>query len=82
MLPILEAKGIKKYFPVIKGLLFSKTTGWVKAVDGVKEEQRADALVEVVALPTESLEIRALGEQFVHRQSVLSGSLESRYCCA
>jgi oligopeptide transport system ATP-binding protein len=35
MLPILEAKGIKKYFPVIKGLLFSKTTGWVKAVDDV-----------------------------------------------
>jgi len=35
MLPILETRGIKKYFPVIKGLLFSKTTGWVKAVDGV-----------------------------------------------
>jgi oligopeptide/dipeptide ABC transporter ATP-binding protein len=35
MLPILETRGIKKYFPVVKGLLFSKTTGWVKAVDGV-----------------------------------------------
>ena len=35
MLPILETRGIKKHFPVVKGLLFSKTTGWVKAVDGV-----------------------------------------------
>lgn len=32
---VLETKDIKKYFPVTKGLLFSKTTGWVKAVDGV-----------------------------------------------
>jgi oligopeptide/dipeptide ABC transporter ATP-binding protein len=32
---ILEAKGIRKYFPVTAGLLFSKTTGWVKAVDDV-----------------------------------------------
>jgi oligopeptide/dipeptide ABC transporter ATP-binding protein len=31
----LETRGIKKYFPVIKGLLFSKVVGWVKAVDGV-----------------------------------------------
>ena len=35
MQPILETKGIKKYFPVTKGLLFSKTVGWIKAVDGV-----------------------------------------------
>jgi oligopeptide/dipeptide ABC transporter ATP-binding protein len=35
MLAILEAKGIRKYFPVTAGLLFSKTTGWVKAVDDV-----------------------------------------------
>jgi oligopeptide transport system ATP-binding protein len=35
MPPILEAKGIRKYFPVTAGLLFSKTTGWVKAVDDV-----------------------------------------------
>jgi oligopeptide transport system ATP-binding protein len=32
---ILETKGIRKYFPVTRGMLFSKTTGWVKAVDGV-----------------------------------------------
>jgi oligopeptide transport system ATP-binding protein len=31
----LEARGIKKYFPVTKGLLFAKAVGWVKAVDGV-----------------------------------------------
>lgn len=35
MLPVLETRGIKKYFPVTKGILLSKTTGWVKAVDGV-----------------------------------------------
>lgn len=35
MEPILEVKGIKKYFPVTKGLLFSKAIGWIKAVDGV-----------------------------------------------
>lgn len=33
--PILQAQEIKKHFPVTRGLLFSKTTGWVKAVDGV-----------------------------------------------
>ncbi|MBI5649315.1 MAG: ATP-binding cassette domain-containing protein, partial [Chloroflexi bacterium] len=32
---ILETKDIRKYFPVTRGLLFAKTTGWVKAVDGV-----------------------------------------------
>jgi oligopeptide/dipeptide ABC transporter ATP-binding protein len=35
MLPVLEAKGIRKYFPVTAGLLFSKTIAWVKAVDDV-----------------------------------------------
>jgi oligopeptide/dipeptide ABC transporter ATP-binding protein len=33
--PILEAKSIRKFFPVTRGLIFSKTTGWVQAVDGV-----------------------------------------------
>jgi oligopeptide transport system ATP-binding protein len=32
---ILETKGVKRYYPVTKGLLFSKTLGWIKAVDGV-----------------------------------------------
>ena len=35
MEPILEVKGIKKHFPVAKGLLFSKPIGWIKAVDDV-----------------------------------------------
>lgn len=35
MTVILETKGIKKYFPVTKGLIFSKTSGLIKAVDGV-----------------------------------------------
>jgi oligopeptide/dipeptide ABC transporter ATP-binding protein len=33
--PILEAKGIKKHFPVTKGIVLSKVVGWIKAVDGV-----------------------------------------------
>ena len=32
---LLEAKNIKCYFPVKKGLLLSQTVGWVKAVDDV-----------------------------------------------
>ena len=35
MQPLLETKGIRKYFPVTRGLLLSRTVGWVKAVDGV-----------------------------------------------
>mgnify|MGYP001560066345 FL=1 len=31
---ILEAKGLKKHFPVTKGLILSKAVGCVKAVDG------------------------------------------------
>lgn len=31
----LETRGIKKYFPVTRGFLFSKAIGWLKAVDGV-----------------------------------------------
>ena len=31
---LLEIKNLKKYFPVSRGVL-SKTTGWIKAVDGV-----------------------------------------------
>ena len=33
--PLLELKGIKKYFPVTKGLIMMKTVGHVQAVDGI-----------------------------------------------
>jgi oligopeptide/dipeptide ABC transporter ATP-binding protein len=32
---LIEVRGLKKHFPVIKGLIFGVTTGWVKAVDGI-----------------------------------------------
>lgn len=32
---LLEARGLKKYFPVTKGILVSRVTGYIKAVDGV-----------------------------------------------
>jgi oligopeptide/dipeptide ABC transporter ATP-binding protein len=32
---VLETKNVKRYYPVTKGLLFAKTLGYVKAVDGV-----------------------------------------------
>jgi oligopeptide transport system ATP-binding protein len=32
---LIEVRGLKKYFPVRKGLIFGGTTGWVKAVDGI-----------------------------------------------
>ena len=33
--PLLEVFDLKKHFPVTKGLLFSRTTGFLKAVDGI-----------------------------------------------
>jgi peptide/nickel transport system ATP-binding protein len=33
--PLLEVKGLKKHFPVQKGLIFSRIVGHIKAVDGV-----------------------------------------------
>lgn len=32
--PLLEVRGLKKYFPVKKGL-FAKVSGWIKAVDDI-----------------------------------------------
>jgi oligopeptide/dipeptide ABC transporter ATP-binding protein len=32
---ILEVRDLKKYFPVTRGLIFSRIAGWVKAVDGI-----------------------------------------------
>ena len=33
--PLLELQGIKKYFPVTKGIILMKTVGYVQAVDGI-----------------------------------------------
>jgi len=35
--PLLKIEGLKKYYPISKGI-FSKRTGWLKAVDGVDLE--------------------------------------------
>ena len=45
---LLEAQDLKKYFPVTKGLLISKTTGHIKAVDGVSFELRAGETLGIV----------------------------------
>jgi len=37
-IPLLKAKDLKKHFPVTKGLIFAKTIGWIKAVDGIDFE--------------------------------------------
>ena len=37
---LLEALDLKKHFPVTKGLLISRVTGWIKAVDGVSFKVR------------------------------------------
>ncbi|HEY7656650.1 MAG TPA: oligopeptide/dipeptide ABC transporter ATP-binding protein [Burkholderiales bacterium] len=33
--PVLEARALKKHFPVTKGVLWTKVIGWVQAVDGI-----------------------------------------------
>ena len=45
---LLEAKNLKKYFPVTKGLLISKVTGHIKAVDDISFELRAGETLGVV----------------------------------
>jgi oligopeptide/dipeptide ABC transporter ATP-binding protein len=33
--PVLEAKALKKHFPVTRGIVWTKIVGWVQAVDGI-----------------------------------------------
>ena len=45
---LLEAVDLKKYFPVTKGLLISRVTGHIKAVDGISFQLRAGETLGVV----------------------------------
>ncbi len=45
---LLEARDLKKHFPVTKGLLISKVTGWIKAVDGLSFQIRAGETLGIV----------------------------------
>ncbi|MCE2404568.1 MAG: dipeptide ABC transporter ATP-binding protein [Dehalococcoidia bacterium] len=45
---VLEARSLKKHFPVNKGLLISRVAGWIKAVDGVSFELREGETLGVV----------------------------------
>ena len=45
---LLEAQGLKKHFPVASGFLFSRSVGWLKAVDGVSFQLRAGETLGIV----------------------------------
>jgi oligopeptide/dipeptide ABC transporter ATP-binding protein len=45
---IVEAQGIKKYFPVTKGIIRLRIAGWVKAVDGVNLSIQSGASIGLV----------------------------------
>jgi len=49
--PILRTQGLKKHFPVARGLLWTTVIGWVKAVDGISFSIRQG---ETLALVGES----------------------------
>jgi oligopeptide transport system ATP-binding protein len=46
--PILQVSGLVKYFPVQTGVLFRRTIGHVKAVDGVSFDLMPDETLGVV----------------------------------
>jgi oligopeptide transport system ATP-binding protein len=46
--PILQVDSLVKYFPVLSGVLFRRTVGYVKAVDGVSFELTAGETLGVV----------------------------------
>ena len=46
--PLLRVEGLKKHYPVTKGIVFSKTLGHVKAVDGISFSLRAGQTVGLV----------------------------------
>ena len=39
--PLLRVEGLRKHFPLTKGILFARTLGYIKAVDDVAFEIRA-----------------------------------------
>ena len=45
---VLEARDLKKHFPVTKGILISRVTGWIKAVDGVSFQLHVGETVGLV----------------------------------
>jgi peptide/nickel transport system ATP-binding protein len=46
--PLLEVKGLQRYFPVTRGIVFQKQTGAVKAVDGIDLTIRTGETLGVV----------------------------------
>ena len=45
---LLEVQDLKKHFPVTRGIVLSKITGWIKAVDGVSFQLRAGETLGIV----------------------------------